>query len=102
MSYSDDLEDVVREIRQRVTRIESRICRIGDGLEISLRNPKKGLKVLSVSEDAVALSTECLDIALSELISFSERNGFADREVDIFHGDVLISTLFLKEKGISD
>ena len=74
MTYSDALDQVVREIRQRVTRIESRICRIGDALDISLRNPKEGMRVVSVSAEAVELSIDCCDTALSELISFVEKS----------------------------
>jgi hypothetical protein len=96
MSHPDELEHIVREIRQRVTRIESRICRIGDGLDISLRSPKNGLKVLSIAEDVVEVHTECMDIAISELISFAERSGFSNLEVDVFHEGYLITTIIPK------
>lgn len=98
MSHLDELDQIAREIRQRVTRIESRICRIGDALDISLRNPKEGIRVISVSEEAIELSIDCFDVALSELISFVERSGFSNLEVDVYNGRNLIATLLPKGK----
>lgn len=66
----NELELIVREVRQRVTRMESRICRIADHLKIDVRAPKDSLRIQHETADELELSVPILDIALSELLSY--------------------------------
>lgn len=94
MTCIQDLDLIMREIRQRVTRIESRICHIGESLDIEMRSPKKGLDILCATDEVVELSTSVMDITLSELVSFLKKENLSDREVDIFFRGELIASLY--------
>lgn len=94
MTSLEDMSAIVREVRQRVTRIESRICRLGDHLEIQLINPKDGLEILLETDDVVEISTSVMDITLSELVSYLCKRRLNDREANIYFRDKLVACIY--------
>ena len=97
MPNSSELESIVRDIRQRVTRIESRICRIGDEMGISLGEPKKGLYVLNESEDEVKVSTLVMDISLSEVLHFLNSHGIENKDALVLYNGIEVARIFFNE-----
>lgn len=72
-------ETILNEIRQRLTRVESRICRIGDHVGASVGDPKKTLEIVDENEDAVVVSTPVMDLTLSEIRQFLTSRGKEDK-----------------------
>jgi len=97
MSATEEIDTIVREIRQRVTRIESRVCRLGDTLNIQLTNPKHGLQLIQETAEVVEISTAVMDITLSELTSYLQRQKLKNRDTDIYFEGQLIATLYRTE-----
>lgn len=101
MSSLEEIDSIVRELRQRVTRIESRICRIGDHLEIHLTNPKDGITVNKETEDVVEMSIPIMDITLSELISYLKKRRLNNRETDVYFENELVATIYASNSQTS-
>lgn len=60
----------LNEIRQRLTRVESRICRIADYLGAPVGDPKKALEITYETDAYVDVTTPVLDLTISEVIHF--------------------------------
>lgn len=83
----------LQEIRQRTTRIESRICRIADFLGARVGNPSTELKITGVGEKGANIDTPVLDVTLSEIVQFLTANGIADKVAYIHFNGRLIATV---------
>ena len=93
MSNEFSNEDALREVRQRVTRIESRICRIADFLGARVGNPSNELKITGVGVNGVNIETPVLDVTLSEIVQFLTANGIADKVARVHFNGRLIATV---------
>lgn len=93
MSNESNNEDALREVRQRVTRIESRICRIADFLGARVGNPSNELKITGVGVNGANIETPVLDVTLSEIIQFLTANGVADKVARVYFNGRLIATV---------
>lgn len=91
-------EHILKEIQQRVTRIESRICRLGDALDVPLRSTSKGLKLISAGPTAATVEAPALDVALSEIVRFLTELGIQGKVVSIKYQGAVIATIYPKEQ----
>ena len=73
------MNDLLLEIRQRLTRVESRICRIGDHVGASVGDPTTALAITDENEDSLSVSTPVLDVTLSEIRQFLTAEGKEDK-----------------------
>lgn len=94
---NNELELIVREVRQRVTRMESRICRIADHLQVSFRAPKDGFRIQSETAEELELSVPMLDIALSELLNYLHKEELDHKTVHLYFGGSRVGTLYPHE-----
>jgi hypothetical protein len=90
----NELNLIVREVRQRVTRMESRICRIADHLNINVRAPKDGFRIQHETADELELSVPMLDIALSELLSYLHKEELDQKTVHVYFGGSQVAMLY--------
>jgi hypothetical protein len=90
------LNDYEIEMRQRVTRIESRICRIADGLNIPTADPSKSLHIRYIEDKGVVIDTEVMDVSLSSIIRFLTKEGIEDKVVMIYFEGALVAQVFPK------
>lgn len=72
-------QDLLLELRQRVTRIESRICRLGDHVGANLSDTVKQIRIVDVDDTEVAVYIPALDVALSALMSALRDKGKAGK-----------------------
>ena len=83
----------LREIVQRTTRLESRMCRIADHFGIRTGSPEKDLRIIASGDQAVHIATDAMDVALSELTAFLTRNGIKGKVAHVYFNDTLVATL---------
>lgn len=87
------------EILQRVTRIESRLCRLGDALSIDLRSSDKGMKLGTQTDTTVAVHTPVMDIALSQIGQFLTREGVEGKVALVYFRGALMARVYPKGEG---
>lgn len=97
----EELDLIVREVRQRVTRIESRICRIADHLQVNLRPPKDGFCIRSETAEEIELSVPMMDISLSELLNYLHKEELDQKAVHVYFGGSQVATLYPHRKTAS-
>lgn len=90
----EELDLIAREVRQCVTRIESRICRIAEHLQVNMRPPKDGFLIRSETAEDMELSLPMLDISLSELLNYLHKEKFDQKVVHVYFGGVRVVTLY--------
>lgn len=90
----NELQLLVREIRQRVTRMESRICRIADHLKIDVRAQKDGFRIQNETASELQLSVPMLDVALSELLRYLDKEELGQKAVHVYLGGRQVATLY--------
>jgi len=83
-SANVDVEAILVELRQRMTRVESRICRIGDHLSVQMRAPKDGLRVIRETAAEVDVSAPVMDITLSELVAGLRKLGIQGKTAHVY------------------
>jgi len=93
MTETNEELRAIHEVRQRVTRIESRICRIADFLGARVGNPGNELKITGVGEKGVNIDTPVMDVTLSEIVQFLTHNGIADKVAYVHHNGRLVATV---------
>ena len=78
----------LNEIRQRLTRVESRICRIADYIGAKVGDPAKELKFLGHVDGGTTwiVSTPVMDVTFSEAIHFLHKEGIAGKVAIMFNG----------------
>jgi hypothetical protein len=89
----EELDLIVREVRQRVTRMESWICRIADHLKVYMRTPKDGFRIRSETAEKMELSVPMLDISLSELLNCLHKEELDQKAVHVYFGGSQVATL---------
>ena len=87
-------KDIAREVLQRVTRIESRICRLGDVMGADLRSSDKGLKVIAQTDTTVSVTTRVLDVAVSQILRFLTTEGIEGKVVLVYHDGHLLARIY--------
>lgn len=85
-------DTILREVRQRVTRIESRLCRIADHLGAHVGTPSKEL-CLSTRDGTLAVTTPAMDVTLSELLQFLTSQGVAGKVVFVRFAGRTVATI---------
>lgn len=79
---------------QRLTRIESRLCRLGDSLGVDLRSNDKGLRILSQTDTTVSLNTPAMDVALSQIARFLTKEGIGGKVALIYFNGRLVARTY--------
>lgn len=87
-------DNTLKEICQRVTRIESRVCRLGDLLGADLRANDKGLRLLSQTDVTVSLSTTAMDVTLSQIARFLTKEGIEGKVALVYFNGVLVARTY--------
>lgn len=83
----------LNEIRQRLTRVESRICRMAEAQGIKVGDPTKDLSVVRELGDAIVVSTPVLDVTISEVIHFLHKEGKAGKIAYVQFGGIHVATI---------
>jgi len=83
----------LNEIRQRLTRVESRICRIADFLGAPVGDPKKALEIQGKDTEYPLVHTPVMDVTLSELIQLLHSAGITGKVVDVQFGGRIIAAI---------
>lgn len=86
--------DALKEVLQRVTRIESRLCRLGDLLGSDLRSSDKGLRVMSYSDATVSISMPALDVGLSQIARFLTKEGIEGKVALLYYQGKLVARTY--------
>jgi hypothetical protein len=74
MSNHTDQELLV-DIRRRLTRVESRLCRVADHVGANVETPEKELSIYEETDTAISLDTPAMDVTLSEITRFLTKKG---------------------------
>lgn len=83
----------LNEIRQRLTRVESRICRIADYLGAPVGDPKKTLEITYETDAYVDVTTPVLDLTISEVIHFLHSAGKEGRVAYMYFKGQCVATV---------
>ena len=89
----------ILETNQRVTRIESRLCRIAEALRVDVSTPTKQLDITFENPKVVYVSTAVLDVTLSEVVRFLTRQGKQGKIAHVFFNDSQIATVYPSHVG---
>jgi hypothetical protein len=82
------------QILQRVTRIESRICRISDHWGIKTNSPDKNMSIYYENAKIVNVDIDVMDSALSDILRFLRDQGKQDKVAHIFFGGSQVATIY--------
>ena len=85
------------EMRQRITRIESRICRIADSLNIPTGDPSKTMWKINEPNPVagvVCIGTTVLDASISDVIRYLTKEGIADKVVCLYFESQLVARIY--------
>lgn len=85
------------EMRQRVTRIESRICRIADALNIATGDPSKTMWKTDEPnpvQGVVCISTSVLDASISDVIKYLTKEGMKDKVAWLYFEGQLVAVIY--------
>ena len=91
------LNDHEIEMRQRVTRIESRICRIADAPKIATGDPSKTMWKIdepSPVKGVVCIGTSVLDASVSDVIRYLTKEGIADKVACLYFEGQLVERIY--------
>lgn len=83
----------LNELRQRLTRMESRVCRIADFLGAQVGSPSKALVLIGTTDTEVHVETPAMDVTLSELVQFLTKEGKGDKVAHVYHNHRLVAIL---------
>lgn len=83
----------LNEIRQRLTRVESRICRMAEAQGIKVGDPTKDLTIIRELDDAIVVGTPVLDVTISEVIHFLHKEGKAGKIAYVQLGGMHVATI---------
>ena len=72
---SDQNQELLLELRRRVTRIESRLCRLADHIGAHVGMPDKDLTLIADTANWVGIDTPVMDIGLSDITQFLTKQG---------------------------
>lgn len=86
--------DTHKEILQRVVRIESRICRLGEAFGLGLRANVPGLRLGTQTDTSAVIHTPTLDIALSQIEHFLTANGIEGKVALIYYRGALKARIY--------
>ena len=83
----------LNEIRQRLTRVESRICRIAEFLGAPVGDPKKALEITYETDAYVDVTTPVLDLTISEVIHFLHSAGKEGKVAHMYFKGQCVATM---------
>lgn len=87
-------EATLNEVRQRVTRIESRLCRMADALGISVGSPDKQMEVTQEVDDYVRMNIGQMDVTLSEIKMFLVKQGIQGKIALVSYANRAVATVY--------
>ena len=93
MTMSHEETRALNEVRQRVTRIESRICRIADFLGAHVGTPAKEMEIRVELENSVEIDIPVMDITFSEIIQFLAKQGKQRKVAYIYFNGMRVATM---------
>ena len=85
------------EMRQRVTRIESRICRIADALSIQTGDPNKTMWRINEPtpvKGVACIGTAVLDTSVSDVIRYLTKEGIEDKVACLYFEGQLVARIY--------
>ena len=85
------------EMRQRITRIESRICRIADSLNILTGDPGKTMWKINEPNPVagvVCIGTAVLDASISDVIRYLTKEKIEDKVVCLYFEGQLVARIY--------
>lgn len=86
-----------QEMRQRVTRIESRICRIADALNVPTGDPSKTMWIMPTvhaHKNTVCIGTTVLDASISDVLRFLIREGIEGKVACVYFDGLLVARIY--------
>lgn len=84
----------LNEIRQRLTRVESRICRMADFIGAKVGDPSKDLQIVPQPDDSfVVVTTPVLDVTISEVLHFLHKEGITGKVAYINFGGTDVAAI---------
>lgn len=88
--------ETLREVRQRVTRIESRLVNLGEQLGAVMHSSNKAMAVSYAADNDFTADVELvgLDTSFSDVLHFVEKEEVADGIVRIRHKGKLIGIIY--------
>jgi hypothetical protein len=81
----------LNELRSRLTRVESRLCRIADHIGANVGSPDKELTIYEMTDTAVSIDTPAMDVTLSEIVNFLGRQGIKGKVAYIHFNNRIIA-----------
>ena len=84
----------IEQVLQRVTRIESRLCRVADHWGIKTNSPDKYMELYHETDKVVFVSTDVMDTALSDILRFLRDQGKQDKVAHIFFMGSQVATIY--------
>ena len=85
------------EMRQRITRIESRICRIADAMNIHTGDPSKTMWKIDETNPiagVVCIGTTVLDASISDVLRFLTANGIEGKVACLYYNGGLVARIY--------
>lgn len=86
--------ELLLEVRQRLTRIESRICRLGNAAGVDTGTADKGLRILRQTEDTVSIATQAFDVGLSTIAHFLTKEGIEGKVALVYFEHRLVARFY--------
>ncbi len=93
---TDSTQDMLAELRQRVVRIESRICRLGDHIGANLSDTVKQVRIADIDDTEVAVYLPALDIALSALLNLLKEKGKAGKIATVWFDSRQVAQFYIQ------
>ena len=87
---STNEETLLRDVRQRVTRIESRLVSMGEQLGAVMHSSNKAMVL---SESGTEVDIVGLDTSFSDVLHFLEKEGIQGTAVRVFHKERHVATI---------
>jgi len=91
------LTDHEVEMRQRVTRIESRLCRLAKGLNVQTADPVNLLQVMHETDTLVFISMPVIDTSFSDVIRFLTKEGIEGKVANMYFRNKMVARVYPAE-----
>lgn len=84
----------IDEVLQRVTRIESRLCRVADHWGIKTNSPDKRMVAYYENTKIVNIDIDAMDTSVSDILRFLRDQGKQDKVAHIFFMGSQVATIY--------
>lgn len=93
MTSTPTTDELLRELRQRVTRIESRIVRIGEHVGAPISNPLADMLIDCAEDGTLLMYPRAMDVSLSGLRAELRKKGMEDKIAEVWFGGHRVATI---------